>query len=379
MIDDVSPSNLGGFFDLDRVFDRKNLLVTIICSILAFSIAIIGLIIDIPSTKLILFPVLVFLLIAAVFTRNITSIVIVGIIGLIAIPSPNNTQVDYIFTYILLTLIILMISGYLSNKLMTIRSWNKLYLLSSLLFSFYFIFLNIFTSTPKNYNSSYQSLGINIEFWNDLGVESDLPLLDVVILLTIMTLIIVFFIMFRGQIILKDDQLTKYKVIGLLICLSAQLFAIISLYLFITTLTNDQLIILSRNVNHLNEIENLFAFGGNYIIITAPLNIYYLASIYAVLSSIGISIYDIGKYSGNLDSKFGGSNILFIAPSLALFVFSLFGNYYITRIFTSNPAIFYVSIQLLPILFTLIWSFYFINQLIARFIMFILEIVKLTN
>jgi len=192
-------------------------------------------------------------------------------------------------------------------------------------------------------------------------------------------LIIVFFIMFRGQIILKDDQLTKYKVIGLLICLSAQLFAIISLYLFITTLTNDQLIILSRNVNHLNEIENLFAFGGNYIIITAPLNIYYLASIYAVLSSIGISIYDIGKYSGNLDSKFGGSNILFIAPSLALFVFSLFGNYYITRIFTSNPAIFYVSIQLLPILFTLIWSFYFINQLIARFIMFILEIVKLTN
>lgn len=218
----------------------------------------------------------------------------------------------------------------------------------------------------------YWANGISIGNGGDLMTGLNIPLLEIAVTFGVFVLSGIILFLLRGQILLPDDSISKYKFFGLFFFIIGQLVTIVPLILFSIDLSRDQLVEIARNDYHLQTINNLFTHqsGGPYGLY-GEVSVYIIMAVTTALTCIGITLLLVGKNKGNLEGVKGGSETVFLAGPIAFVVFFGYSVYMIQNLIA--PQGFFLSIELFTVFASVLWTVFFINQLVARFILLLLD------
>ena len=121
----------------------------------------------------------------------------------------------------------------------------------------------------------------------------------------------------------------------------------------------------------INDILTNQSSGALGAVLTDPLNIFIIAAATTMLTGIGLSYIAVGKNKGNIDSLRGSLNVLLFSAPIGTLLYFIFGAYYIQSYIYPNG--YFVSVELFPIYFTLLWALLFINQFVALILTAILK------
>ncbi len=372
------------FTDFDRLFSKKNMLITFLGSALAFIFSYFeGSNDPLPSTlinfewlglpaippyKLSLTIAVV--LIVSAYTRNISSSVFVGIIGAIGLVSPHGDgTVDWILGYILMLLLISFIIGVLADRLRLVMDWVDFYLMTAFLFAVYIIAWGIYTNPHgAKYFGSYD-LGTGGDFDTGIGF----PIVDLTALLVILLLTLIFMFITNGQIVLASNNVKKYKLFGYFFLIIGQAISLVSIIAFSDKISEEDMLSISSHDSQLKTVGDLFSHysTGNYAIIVYPSNIFIMAAFTTVFTAIGLSLLIIGRNGGNIDGMKGGSDVVFLAAPIGTILFLTLGSYIIQNVI--DPHGFYIGEELVTMMAAMIWSVLTLNQLIARIVLFFMD------
>jgi len=370
----ATATQLQRFTDYDRLFTRNNFIVTLLGSIAAFSLSYFsGTFIDAgeygPSFRLSF--TFAAIIVVSVYTRNIASAGIVGLVGGIGVTAPDGGSVDWALSYIMISFVLAIFLAMLANRLQLVMTWIKLHLMIAMIFVIFLLGLSI-TSDPEA--GEYISRGYDLGRGGDMGIGNDLPVIELIVFSTLLVLTLIVYLLIRRPMILDSESVFKYEVFGSLFLLFGQALSFIMLLGLTKEVREVDMVEIARRPDHLTTIGDLFsheATGDNYSIVIDPLNIYTILSISVVLTAIGLSFLLIAKHRGNIEGMRGGSDIAYLAAPVGLLIFFIGGSYYLQNFL--NEGGFFISIELVPVLVTMIWTVLFFNQIVARIILFVID------
>lgn len=370
----ATATQLQRFTDYDRLFARNNFIITLLGSIAAFSLSYFSeTFIDTreygpPFRLSFTFAAII---VVSVYTRNVASAGIVGLVGGIGITAPDGGSVDWAFSYILITFVFAIFLAMLANRLQLVMTWIKLHLMIAMIFVGFLLGLSL-ASDPEA--GEYISRGYDLGRGGDMGIGNDLPVIEMIVFSTLLVLTLIVYLLLRKPMILDSESVFKYELFGSLFLLFGQALSFIMLLGLTKSIREEDMAEIARRPGHLTTVGDLFsheATGDYYSIVIAPLNIYTILSIATVFTAIGLSFLFIAKHRGNIEGMRGGSDIAFIAAPAGLVLFFIGGLYYIQN-FTYEGG-FFISIELVPMLVTMIWAVLYFNQIVARIILFVID------
>ncbi|MHA2031664.1 MAG: hypothetical protein ACW99A_09910 [Candidatus Kariarchaeaceae archaeon] len=376
----ATTTQLQKFTDFDRLFTWKNFIITLLGSVAAFSFSYYTeTMLDVseygpPFTLSFTFAAII---IVAVYTRNIASAGIVGIVGGLGVVSPYGGSVDWVLSYIAICLIFALIMGMFANKLLLVNGWIKLHLAFAILFSGFLLGLSIITHTETD---EYTSRGADLGVGGDLGTGYDLPMFDIVVFAVLFLLVVIIFVLTRKPMILDSENIFKYEVFGALFLLLGQAFSFIMLLGLTEDVRESTMNEIARKPYHLQTVGDLFSHessGDFYAIVTEPFSIYVILSLASVFTAVGLSFLFIAKYRGNVEGVRGGSDIAYLAAPIGLMLFIIGGLYYLQNFMYEDG--FFISIELVAMFTTMIWAVIYFNQIIARVILLVLDKIMKPN
>ncbi|MHA2248886.1 MAG: hypothetical protein ACXAD7_00925 [Candidatus Kariarchaeaceae archaeon] len=367
---------LKNYTDFARFFVGRNLVVTILGSALAFVLSYIPeTLIDFEYWGLPAFPpyrlslTIAIILVVVTYTRNIASAGFVAIVGALGIVSPSDGSVDWFLGYLSVLLLLALFLGLLADRLRLVMNWVDFYLFTSLLFA---IFLLVWGMLSNSFGELYWD-AYELGFGGDIFYDTEIPLLDLILLTSLVFLTLVIMVLTQGERILDKSNTKKYKIFGYLFFLIGQALSIVSIIIFSDEITQADMEEISQNDKHLVTVGDILSHKivDGYGIIVEPSNIFMIAAITTVFTGIGLSLLYIGKNEGNVDGMRGGSDVVFLAAPVATFLFAIIGSFQLQNFI--DPEGFYISEELATMFAAMIWSVMIFNQLIARFILYILE------
>lgn len=370
----ATATQLQRFTDYDRLFTRNNFIITLVGSIAAFSLSYFSdTFLDTgeygPPFRLSL--TFAAIIVVSVYTRNIASAGIVGLVGGIGITAPDGGPVDWALSYITISFVFAIFLAMLANRLQLVMTWIKLHLIMAMIFVIFLLGLSI-TSDPEA--GEYISRGYDLGRGGDMGIGNDLPVIELIVFSTLLVLTLIVYLLLRKPMILDSESVFKYEVFGSLFLLFGQALSFIMLLGLTKTVREVDMIEIARRPDHLTTVGDLFsheATGDYFSIVIDPLNIYTILSISVVLTAIGVSFLVIAKHRGNIEGMRGGSDIAYLAGPVGLLIFFIVGSYYIQNFV--NEGGFFISIELVPVFVTMIWAVLFFNQVVARIILFVID------
>ncbi|MHA2169037.1 MAG: hypothetical protein ACXAB7_03900 [Candidatus Kariarchaeaceae archaeon] len=385
----VERVELNRYTDFDRFFRKKNFLVTVLGSALAFvfsytSDTIINF--EYWETEISGFPVgppyrlsltIAMVLVVAAYTRNIASSTLVAVIGALGLVSPfEDTTVHWFTGYLLIVLLLSLTIGLLADRLRLVMNWVDFYINIALVFTFFIIILGIFTN---EFNELYE--GYDLFNNRDLGTGTDFPLVDVIILLGSILLLLFITSLVQGERILNRSNTRKYKVFGFLFFIAGQAISLVSIFFYSDEISHEDMAQIAQGDRHLVTLNELLSHEkrGGYGIIeeawildySVPSNIFFMIALTTVFTSIGLALLYIGRNEGNIEGMRGGSDVVFLAAPIGTLLFLTIGSYYVQNFV--DPGGFFVAEELVVVFTTMIWAVLFLNQLVARFILFFLD------
>lgn len=370
----ATATQLQKFTDFDRLFSWKNFIVTLLGSIAAFTLSYYSeTFVDTreygpPFRLSFTFAAII---VVSVYTKNIASASIVGLVGGIGITGPDGAQVDWALSYILITFLFALFLAMLANRLQLVMTWIKLHLFMAMLFVAFLLGLSI-TSDPEA--GEYISRGYDLGRGGDMGLGNDLPVIELIVFWSLLILTLIVYMIARKPMILDSGNTFKYEVFGSLFLLFGQALSFIMLFGLTKAVRDDDMAEIARKPAHLQTVGDLFSHessGDYFAIVIAPLNIYTILSIATVFTAIGVSFLYIAKHKGNIEGMRGGSDIAYSAAPIALVLFFVAGLYYIQNFMYEGG--FFISVELVPMFVTMIWAVVFLNQIVARAILFVLD------
>jgi hypothetical protein len=370
----TSTVQLQRFTDYDRLFTWKNFIVTLLGSIAAFSFSYFSeTFIDTreygpPYRLSFTFAAII---VVAVYTKNIASAGIVGLVGGIGITGPDGNQVDWALSYILICLFLALLLSMLANRLQLVMTWIKLHLLFAMVFVGFLLGLSI-VSDPEA--GEYISRGYDLGRGGDMGIGNDLPVIELIVFSSLLVLTLIVFLIIRRPMILDRESTFKYEVFGSLFLLLGQALSFIMLLALTKSIREEEMVEIARKPAHLTTVGDLFshkATGDYFAIVVAPLDIYTILSFATVFTAIGVSFLYIAKHKGNIEGMRGGSDIAYLAAPIGFMLFFISGFYYIQNF--AYEGGFFISIELVPMFATMIWAVLFFNQIVARIVLLVAD------
>lgn len=370
----ATATQLQRFTDYDRLFARNNFIVTLLGSIAAFSLSYFSdTFIDTraygpPFRLSFTFAAII---VVSVYTRNVASAGIVGLVGGIGITAPDGGSVDWALSYILISFVLSIFLAMLANRLQLVMTWIKLHLMMAMTFVIFLLGLSI-TSDPEA--GEYISRGYDLGRGGDMGIGNDLPVIEIIVFSSLLILTLLVYLLLKKPMILDSENVFKYEIFGALFLLFGQALSFIMLLGLTKSIQEEDMIDIARQPAHLTTVGDLFsheATGDYYSYVIAPLNIYTILSISTVLTAIGLSFLFIAKYRGNIEGMRGGADIAYLAAPAGLILFFIGGFYYIQNFVYEGG--FFISVELVPMFVTMIWAVIFFNQIVARIVLFVID------
>ena len=310
------------------------------------------------------------IIIVAVYTKNIASAGVVGLVAGIGVVSPTGGEVEWALGYIAISFLFSLILALLADKLLLVMSWIKFHLLIALTFTIFLLGLSIVSEAEKD---EYTSRSIDIVGSNDYNIGNDLPILEIITFSVLMLVILIIYLITRNPLILDSASTFKYEVFGALFLLFGQAISFIMLLGFTETISQTRMEEISRKPNHLESVGDMFSHNGigNFYAVVISVNMFVLLSIVVVFTAVGLSLLAIAKHKGNVEGMKGGSDIAFLAAPIGLMLFHLIGSFYLQDFL--YPDGFFISVELLVMFSTMIWAVLFYSQIIARIVLYALD------
>lgn len=370
----ATATQLQKFTDFDRLFIWKNFIITLIGSVAAFSLSYYSeTILDTgeygpPFGLSLSFGVVI---IVAVYTRNMASAGIVGLVSGIGIVSPTTgNEVDWALGYIAISFLFALILALLADKLLLVMSWIKLHLFMALAFTIFLLGLSILSDPEEG---EYTSRGYEVVGSRDLGAGSDLPLLEIIVFAVLIFLILIVYLMTRKPLILDSESTFKYELFGSLFLLLGQAISFIVLLGFSDTIKQEHMTEIARKPEQLETVGDLLSHNetGDFYAVITTLNMFAVLAFVVVFTAVGISFLAIAKHKGNVEGMKGGSDIAYLAAPLGLILFNLVGAFYLQDFL--YPEGFFISVELTFMFSTMIWAVFFYNQVLARIVLYIID------
>lgn len=361
---------LTNFTDFDRLLVGKNLLITILGSALAFFLAFYQVYIPLPIIPYNLSLAIAVMIIVTVFTSNIASAILVGIVGSIGIVAADGV-VDFILGYILINLILMIFLGYLSDRLQLILKWTRFYLFYGIVFSAISILLGILSNPVAE---QYSDINIDVGTGGEIGTGLGLPVLDLAVFGSLLILSLIMVVILRGEIQLDQRSRRRYRFFGGFFFILGQLVTLVPLLLLSIKISEAQLVSISTIDYHLKFLSEIFTHGSTFGVYGSPTSIFLIMAVTTTFTCIGLSLLLVGKYGGNLEGTKGGSAITYLAAPTAIILYFSYASYQVQSLI--DPSALYISIELYPVFAAMIWTVYYLNHLAARVVLFILDKLK---
>ena len=369
-----TKTELRKFTDFDRLLLPKNFIITLLGSIGAFACSYYDqTIIDISnfSTPFFLSFTIAIIIFVSLYTRNIASAGIVSLVGALGIVSPFSGSVEWFLGYIVILFILAMILGRLADRLRLVLYWVKFHMVFALGIAAIFMGLSASSNWKK---STYTDRGYKIGVGGDLGTGNHLPLMEISVFVVLMLLVLLMLFLTRGQIILTQGGSKKYSIFGWIFFLLGQGLVAVTLYLYTKTITETDILQITKVDKQLNTIGELIthqASGNYYAVMVQPFNINIVIAVSTVLTAIGLGLMYIGRNSGNVEGMRGGYDIAFLAAPLGVLLFQLLGSYTVQNYI--QPGGFYISVELMSVFSTMLFAMFFFSQWIARISLFVVN------
>lgn len=355
---------LNNFSDFDAMLQTNNLIVTLLGAILGFSLSYFSqTIITLPVSPFHISLSLAIVLATASYTRNFASTALVGLVTGIGIISPYGGRVDFIEGYILLIVVLSISMGLFANRLKLVIDWTKTYIILGTLLSIYII---VMAFLAGGFEERYFSKGYNLGAGGDPLGGTNLPLVEIAALVGIILLSLISTLLLKGTVSLSSSSAKNYLLFGYIMIALSLVISVVSLFLFTKTIPHQDMVAIANNPDHLKTINELFSYQATnqqYSIVTAPVNAFSSLAFSVMLYSIGISCTMIGKNKGNMDGMRGGATVIFFAIPTYFLVFFSIGSYYIQNFI--SPGGYFVAFELLPVYFSMMWAYIFINVIVA--------------
>ncbi|MCY3410314.1 MAG: hypothetical protein INQ03_01645 [Candidatus Heimdallarchaeota archaeon] len=354
------------FTDFDRMLEKDNFIVTLFGALAAFVLSFISeTILPIPFSPFRLSFSLAILFFAVVYTKNIASSLILGIITGISIVSPFNyfDSVDFINGYVIIVVLVSVILGFYANRLMLVMKWNRQFMGFGFISSSIVLLFGYLSNSEAH---KYWENGIPIGVGGDPYLDTGLPLIEIAAFLILFILFIIPTIMLRQTLSLSRSSAKKYKLWGSILVSIGFILSLAGMILFNYVLSHEQMIDITSKVGNLdtiNELINHQASDQQYSVFISPINGFVLIAVSNLLFMMGISFHSVGVNRGNIDGIRARGYMLFFAPILTLLTYIVIGSYQLQRAIIPNG--YYVGLELLPVYMSMLWSLYIWNTLLA--------------
>lgn len=361
---------LNNFTDFDRFLTDNNFFITLNGALVAFGISYFKLYIPLPFPPYQLSLALAVMLFVAILTKNIASTAIVGLVGSLGIQPVEGNNIGFIAGYILINFVILIFLGLLADRLRLVMDWVKFYLWSAILITIATVSIGYFYN---DYAGRYWSRDIEIGNGGDPRADTSLPITDLAVVAGVTLIVLFFLYLLRGQILLHDRSIMKYRVFGTLFVLVGYSLTLVGLYLFLGEISLDVLREIADSDTSISTMNNLFYHqtGGPYAVFLNPMNIFFLIPITYTLIAIGSSLLMIAHNKGNLEGVKGGSEIVHMAAPLAVIAYILYAHYFVQDLIA--PGGVFIPLELYPVFALAIWLVFYFNQITARVLLFIFD------
>jgi len=362
---------LTNYTDFDRILLGKNFIITVLGAALAFTLSYLQIFIPIPVLPYNLSLAIAVMIFVSVYTSNIASVGIVVLIGSLGYYAQDGSAPDFFNGLLIINLVLMVTLGYLSDRLQLVMNWTKFYLWFAALFSIISIGIG-FLWYPYSDRFWELSPEIAIGRGGDIGTGLDLPVLDIIVLAGLLLLIIIIGFILRGEILLGASATGKYKVSGLIFVLLGLASTVVPLYLFGIEVSKSELKMVADYNYPIEVIPQLFTHAEKYSVFGEPVSIFFIMAATTTFTCIGLALYSIGQYNGNLEGTKGGANISLLAAPLAILAYFAYAHYYVQSYLA--PLGFYIPVELLSVFAGLIWMVYLFNQWAARILLFIFKL-----
>ena len=359
------------FTDFDRLLKPKELIVTLLGSALLFALGYFELIIDIPIAPYGLSLSLGILIIVSVYTRNMASSLVIGLVAGISITSQTGGSIDFILGYIVFTTLLSLMLAISADRLRLTLNWVKMYFIVNFLFALGFIILGII-SEPVN--KAYWSLGIGVGTTGDPFFGTDLPMIGMFAILFLVLGCILYFLPIKGSKTLRKNGSRNHAIFGVLMFMIGQVLTFGSYFLYSYKLSNSQLQAISDNPSDLATLNDLFSNQSDSAIgavLINPMSIFMIVATTIIMTGIGLIYIIVAINDGTIEGHRGGIYVTFFAAPIGTILFFIIGNYYLQDLIM--PGGFFIEMVLYPVYLAMIWIVLSINQLLAFFVLFLLN------
>jgi len=358
------------FFHLEKIFvDLQTFLLTVILVVLAYissNMEILYVSLDfIPKYQIPPYTLIfsmVFVLIAAMQTRNFVPTFLVSIASILGMtPALGHTNVALIEVYLFSVVLTALILAWLVSKLRLISKWNMLLTIFFFVFGIWILQYSYFMRS-NNYQELYWAQLIPVGFGGNGGyITGDFPLIDVLFFGILSIPVLVLFFRYRKQLAFSGSKSVQARVSGILLILLGQIITFVTLLWSVAI--SKETILKITSAKFLHPIEDLFTRTELFPTVISPMNVILNALVTTAFTTIGIIIYNVGKKGGTISGSRGGPEIVFLSAPLFTMIFIQFSSYPIQSLI--YPGGYFIPGELFNVYFTVVWSFMSIMQLIA--------------
>lgn len=371
MFDISKDYELVRFTDFDRLLKTKELIITLLGSALLFALGYLGFVVDIPIAPYGLSLSLSILIIVSVYTRNMASSLVIGLVAGISITSQTGESIDFILGYIVFTTLLSLMLALPADRLRLTLNWVKMYFLLNFAFALGFIILGIL-SEPVN--ESYRSLGIGVGTTGDPFFGTDLPVIGMFAIFFLVIGCILYFLPIKGSKTLRKNGSRNHAIFGILMFMVGQLLTFASYFLYSYKVTNSQLQVISDNPSDLGTLNDLFSNQADSavgVVLTNPMSIFMIVAATTIMTGIGLIYVIVAINDGTIEGHRGGIYVTFFAAPFGTILFFIIGNYYLQDLLI--PGGFFIEMVLYPVYLAMIWIVLSINQMVAFLVLFLLN------
>lgn len=371
MFDISKDYELVRFTDFDRLLKTKELIITLLGSALLFALGYLGFVVDIPIAPYGLSLSLSILIIVSVYTRNMASSLVIGLVAGISITSQTGESIDFILGYIVFTTLLSLMLALPADRLRLTLHWVKMYFLLNFAFALGFIILGILNEPV---NESYRSLGIGVGTTGDPFFGTDLPVIGMFAIFFLVIGCILYFLPIKGSKTLRKNGSRNHAIFGILMFMVGQLLTFASYFLYSYKVTNSQLQVISDNPSDLGTLNDLFSNQADSavgVVLTNPMSIFMIVAATTIMTGIGLIYVIVAINDGTIEGHRGGIYVTFFAAPFGTILFFIIGNYYLQDLLI--PGGFFIEMVLYPVYLAMIWIVLSINQMVAFLVLFLLN------
>jgi hypothetical protein len=359
------------FTDFDRLLKTKELIITLLGAALLFVLGYFGYVFAIPIAPYGLSLSLSVLIIVSIYTRNMASSLIIGLVAGITITSQTGGSIDFVLGYIVFTTLLSLMLAIMADRLRLTLSWVKFYFLFNFIFALFFIILGILS---ESVNETYWSLGIGVGTTGDPFFDTDLPMIGIFAIFFLVVGCILYFLPIKGSKTLRKQGARNHGIFGVVMFIVGQLLTFGSYFLYSSKITNSQLQSISDNPSDLGTLNDLFSNQSDSaigVVLTNPMSIFMIVAATTILTGIGLIYVIVAINEGTIEGHRGGIYVTFFAAPIGTILFFIIGNYYLQDLLI--PGGFFIEMVLYPVYLAMIWIVLSINQLLAFLVLFLLN------